>query len=356
MIKLTNYIVAVFLCLIVTQMNAQDKDSLDFSGKKAELERYESYKKRVETQEKDGLKIEVETINDKLEAGVITVEEADVLKKAAAEKRALNIKNRVAIIENQIALIERDDNWEENKKENRIAILIGGGEKELLGLKGKKSPPKYDIKTSNDLFIAFGFNNVITEGQSFNHTPFENLGSGFVELGWNWKTRLGKNSNWARIKYGFAFQWNKLDLKENQYFEQDGNQTNIVKLPSKLTKSQFRVTNLVLPVYFEFGPSTKVEKKDRVRFKTWNKFKFGIGGYGGVRLATQQKLRYKENGDRVRQKIHRNYNTSPFVYGVGAYVGVGDFALYAKYDLNTMFKNQAVDQNNISLGIRLDID
>ena len=356
MIKLTNYIVAVLLCLIVTQANAQDKDSLDVSGKKAELERYESYKKIVEKQEKDGLKIEIETINKKLDAGTITVKQAEDLKKIAAENRALNIKNRTAIIDNKIALIERDSNWEENDKENRISILIGGGEKELLGVKGKKSPPKYDIRTGNQLLVAAGFNNAIIEGQSFNSTPYENLGSGFIELGWNWQTRLAKNSNFARIKYGFSLQWNKLNLKEDQFFVQNGDVTSIEKSAVELKKSEFRTTNLVFPVYFEFGPYKKVEKKDRIRYHSRNHFKFGIGGFGGIRLQTQQKLKYKEDGDRVKQKIRRNYNTSPFVYGVGAYVGVGDFALYAKYDLNPLFKNQDVKQNNISLGIRMDFD
>ncbi|WP_375238641.1 hypothetical protein [Aurantibacter sp.] len=355
MIKLTNYIVAVLLCLIVTQANAQD--SLEISGKQAELARFESYKKQVEQNEKDALKIEIEGINDKLDSGAITNEEADKLKQEAAEKRALNIKNKVAIIDNQMAIIERDDNWEENTiSENRIAITIGGGEKELLGIKGKRTPPKYDIRTTNQLLVAAGFNNAIIEGQSFNSSPYENLGSGFIELGWNWQTRLAKNSNFARIKYGFSFQWNKLNLKEDQFFVQNGDVTSIEKSPVELKKSEFRTTNLVFPVYFEFGPSNKVEKKRTVRYQTWDKFKFGIGGFGGIRLQTQQKLKYKEDGDRVKQKTRRSYNTSPFVYGVGAYVGVGDFALYAKYDLNPLFKNQDVKQNNISLGIRMDFD
>lgn len=355
MIKLTKFFVGAVICLIVTKSNAQD--SLKVSGKKAEIARYESYKTQVELNEKEALTVEIEAINEQLESNKITAAEAEQLKMQAAEKRALNIKNKVAIIDNQIALIKRDDNWEENTvPENRIAILVGGGEKELLGIKGKRTPPKYDIRTTNQFLFAAGFNNAIIEGQSFNRTPYENLGSGFVELGWNWQTRLAKNSHWARVKYGFSFQWNKLNLKENLYFEQDGNLTTSETFPVNLDKSEFRITNLVLPVYFEFGPYNKIEKNNTVRYQIWDKFKFGIGGYGGVRIGTQQKLKYEEDGDRVKQKIRRNYNASNFVYGVGAYVGVGDIALYAKYDLNPIFKDQAVKQNNISLGLRFDID
>ena len=165
-----------------------------------------------------------------------------------------------------------------------------------------------------------------------------------------------KNSNFIRVKYGFSFQWNKLNPKDNQYFLQNGDVTSLEEFPTNLKKSKFRVTNLVFPLHFEFGPSKKLERDTHIRYINNNKFKIGIGGYGGFRLGTQQKLRYKENGDNVKQKIHRNYNTNDFVYGLSGYIGVGDTSLYVKYDLNPIFKDQVIDQNNISLGVRFDMD
>ncbi|WAC01545.1 hypothetical protein N7U66_16500 [Lacinutrix neustonica] len=182
------------------------------------------------------------------------------------------------------------------------------------------------------------------------------MGLGFFELGWNWKTGLFKESNFARVKYGFSFQWNKYDLKDNKFFVQNGNTTTIETFPSDLKQAKFRTTNLVFPLYFEFGPSKKVEKKDRIRYYTQDQFKFGIGGYGGINLSAKQKLWYKEDGKRVKQKIQQDYNVNPFVYGVGAYVGVGDISLYAKYDLSETFKSNTFKQNNISLGVRIDLD
>lgn len=58
----------------------------------------------------------------------------------------------------------------------------------------------------------------------------------------------------------------------------------------------------------------------------------------------------------MKEKISRDYNTSDIVYGLSGYIGVDDVSLYVKYDLNPFFKDQAVDQRNISIGIRLDID
>ena len=81
-----------------------------------------------------------------------------------------------------------------------------------------------------------------------------------------------------------------------------------------------------------------------------------MGGYFGVNGNAVQKITYKENGDRVKEKIKRNFNTNTFTYGLSGYIGVGDLSLYAKYDIAPLFKNQTFDQNNISLGIRLDLD
>ena len=203
------------------------------------------------------------------------------------------------------------------------------------------------------MVFAIGFNNAIADGQSLGDTPYKLGGSGFVELGWQWQTRIFKESNFARINYGFSLQWNKLDIKDDQYFVQNGDQTTLQNFPFDLRQAKFRVTNLVVPVHLEFGGSTKKQYDNRVRYSTYNKFKFGIGGYGGVRLGSMQKLRYDDaDNNRVKSKEKRNFNASNFVYGISGYIGFSDISLYAKYDLNPLFKDQAVDQHNISLGLR----
>ena len=78
----------------------------------------EAYEKRIKElkeqrelvvrQEKEALKEAITKIEAQLEAGKITEEEASRLKEEEAERRALNIKNRQAIIDNEIALLERN--------------------------------------------------------------------------------------------------------------------------------------------------------------------------------------------------------------------------------------------------------
>ena len=73
----------------------------------------------------------------------------------------------------------------------------------------------------------------------------------------------------------------------------------------------------------------------------------GIGAYGGFNIGTRQKLKYNRDGENIKDKLKRNYNTSDLIYGLSAYTGFGNTLVYVKYDLNPLFKDQAVDQHNI---------
>ncbi|WP_299227013.1 hypothetical protein [uncultured Psychroserpens sp.] len=361
---ITKQVVLIFLCLIANTISAQEQqqDSIitdNHTFKRMQISKLEKLKDQIQTEEREFLKSEVEAINIRLEKKEITQFEADKLKQEAAQKRAANIEDRIAIIDTKIALIERNEYKQVDLDEGTEELAFSVGKDGLYinirpGEKKRKTP-KFDKRTTTDLVFAIGINNAFIDGESIGDS-YSVLGSGFVELGLAWKTRVFQNSNAVRLKYGFSFQWNKFSPKDDRYFVQDGNTTMLDQFPSDLRESEFRVTNLVVPIHFEFGPSKKIEKKTYFRYSTRKQFKIGIGGYAGFNIGTQQKLRFKEDGDRVKQKIKRNYNTSDFVYGLSTYIGVGNTSLYFKYDLNTVFKDQVTDQNNVSLGLRFDFD
>jgi hypothetical protein len=346
---ITKYLVVLILSLSITQVLAQETKP----SNKQKIENLQNVKQTIKNEERELLKAEVEAINQRLDKGEISQAGANRLKKEAAKKHALNIENKITIVDNKIALLERNNYKLDSGKENRFGILISN---KVFSVKGNKKPIKYDIRTSNDFLFAIGFNNAIIEGENLDDSPYKLGGSGFVELGWNWKTRVFKNSNWLRIKYGFSFHWNKLNPKDNKYFVQNGGMTSIEKFSTNLKKSKFRTTSLVFPLYFEFGPSRKLERKNRVRYINNNKFKIGVGGYAGFNIGTKQKLKYINDGEKVKDKLKGGYNTNSFVYGLGGYIGIDDTALYIKYDLSPIFKDQAIKQNNISVGLRFDMD
>ncbi len=317
--------------------------------KKSKEEILESKREEIIKEEKEKLRIKVEKLNKLLEEGEVTPGQAEALKKEAAELHAKNIENRIAIMENEYEFDERN--------ENETGYIAFGDDGKVVTVRvNNVRNKKYDKRTSSDLVIAAGFNNALEEGQSLNDSDFKIGGSRFFELGWAWKTRVFKNSNWLRLKYGFSFQFDGLKPTDNRYFVQDGDETFLTDFEYDLDKSKFRMDKLVAPIHFEFGPSSKTESENYLRYSTKGKFKIGLGGYAGFNIGERQKLKYKVDGDKQKDKLKGGYNTNDFVYGLSGYLGWGWATVYAKYDLNPIFDDPNVELHNVSLGLRFDVD
>jgi len=359
---ITRLVVYLVLSLTFATVQGQEtkKDSIQKSANELKIKTLTSLKSKIESEEREFLKIEITSINKRLDDGKITAAEAEDLKKEAAKKRALNIENRLAIIDNKIALLERNDKVEDASGDG-FTFRIGADDNSsdsfiYFGNPSKDKPRKYDRRTSTDIVFAFGFNNALIDGQDLEDSPYKLGGSGFIELGYVWKTRIFDNTNFWRLKYGFSLQWNKLKIKDNNYLVNTDGDISLQEYPIDADKIKFRTTNLVFPMHIEFGPSKKIEKEDYFRYSTHKKLKIGLGGYAGLNLGNMQKIKYKEDGEREKEKQRDQFEVSEFIYGLSGYIALGDVALYVKYDLNPLFKNQVVDQNNISVGLRFDMD
>ncbi len=354
---ITMYLVALLTLLLMQSVVAQD----NYIEK---VEILKEQKLSITRQEKEALKFEIAEIVKQLENGEITEEEANALKMKAAEKRALNIEERIAIIDNKISLLERNNGEviELDTLNYKFAFELGLGDDDdkLFGIRinenRHRKEPVYDRRTYSDIVLAVGLNNAIIEGQSLNDSPYKIGGSRFFEMGWQWRTRVFKNTNFLRFNYGFSFQFNGLKPKDNQYLVSlDNGQSELQEFEYELNKSKFRMDNLVFPMHFEFGPSKLSTTEKTMRYSLHNKFRVGLGGYAGFNLGTRQKLKYTIDGEKVKDKLKRSYNTNDLVYGLSAYAGVDGVLLYVKYDLNPIFKDAALEQRNISLGLRFDL-
>jgi len=354
---ITKYLIVFILSFSMQLMNAQES-----ATKSESIDMLIKLKKAIEQEEREALKTKVEAINQRLDKGEISQNEANLLKKEAAEKHALNIENRIAIIDNKIELLKRNGYvFEDKTRDERGLIRIGRGDETsesfiFIGKQRDDKPYRYDKRTTSDFVLAFGLNNAIIEGENFDDTPYKIGGSRFFEIGWAWKTRVFQNSNFLRIKYGYSFQINGLKPKDNMYFTQNGDETMLEEFPSELKKSKLSITNLVFPVHFEFGPSKRIDRENYFRYSTRNQFKIGIGGYAGFNIGTRQKLKYSVDGEKIKDKMKKSFNATSLVYGLSGYIAFDDTALYVKYDLSPIFNDQVVKQNNISLGVRFDMD
>ncbi len=331
----------------------------------------------ITTEEKKALKQEVKAIDDQVESGKISKEKGDELKLSIATERANNIETQVAVEEEKLAQLVKDkvngkftEDETKSKKKGGTRIVMGGssdnlGENQteinLSSFKvynGKKDLiEKKSRRTTSQFVFAAGLNNVVTEGENLNKSDFKVWGSHFYELGLTLNSRILKNHNLLHAKYGLSLMYNNLRATDNQYFVESGDQTNLQTAAVNLDESRFRSVFLVAPVHLEFDFSGKKTDKDgNSYFKTHDSFRLGIGGYGGVRIKSKQILKYEENGNNIKVKEKGDFNASDFTYGLSGYIGYGATSLYVKYDLNPMFKNNSIDQNNVSLGIRFDFN
>lgn len=346
--KVTFYILFILFSFNVAPIQGQEETPAQ------KVEQLEKQKEKIIAEEKAALKKEVERINLRLENKEIDWEQAEKLKSDAAKKHASNIRNRVAIIDNQIALLKRgndESDWDSDWDNDNDNDWDDDDDQDDEWF----NKSRYS-RTSTNLILAVGFNNALAEDQSVNDSDFKAAGSRFFEIGLAWRTRVFEKTNFLRLIYGFSFQFNGLKPTENRYFVENEDLTELEEYPLELDKSKFRVDNLVFPVHFEFGPSKKIETDRSVWFSTKDRFKIGLGGYAGVNIGERQKLKFTQDGEDVKQKLKGDYNTNDFVYGLSGYLGWGGTSLYAKYDLNPIFQDPNPELHNISVGLRFDLN
>jgi hypothetical protein len=338
--------ISIALLTLVNKVCAQEKT---FEQKAKEIA---VQIKTITEEEKRALKAEVEALDKAVELGKMTKEEAATSKAKIAEERAKNIETKIAEQEKALReLVNGNVNEEKpNDSLNKISFSIDGR------LKSKNfDKNKSENKTTSQFVFAAGYNNLVTDNAVAN-SQFGYGRSGFYEWGITWNTRLSKNSNLIHLKYGVGFMYNQLHATDNRVFDDINNQTVLVDagVETKANRTYFRNVYFVVPMHLEFDFSKTKVVNDKKIFKSHTGARFGIGGFVGVNTNSKQFIQYEQNGYRIREKQKGDFNVNDFTYGLSTYIGYKDASLYLKYDLNPIFKNNPVDQNNISLGIRFD--
>lgn len=339
--------VALSLVALVSKLTAQETFETKVKAISQKID-------RITKEEKALLKQEIELVNAQFSKGEINQSQADEQKKKFAQTRADNIENRVAQAQQELKdLIQQ-------KVDGKIAYDTVKKVRELsINWKSKTDSikKKGEPRTTSQFVFAMGLNNLVTNGDVEN-SDFRFWGSHFYEWGITHNTRIFKNDNLLHIKYGWSVMYNNLRPTDNRYFVAYNDVTTLETHPTyKLDESRLRSVYLVAPIHLEFDFSGKTIKNNKTIFRTHKSFRFGLGGYAGVRLKTKQILRYEdEYGDCVKQKTKKDFNASNFIYGLSSYIGYKATSLYVKYDLNPLFQDNPVKQNNVSMGVRFDFN
>ncbi|PWJ44804.1 porin family protein [Sediminitomix flava] len=119
----------------------------------------------------------------------------------------------------------------------------------------------------------------------------------------------------------------------------DNNKTIIVPVgdifeeATDIKKSKLAVNSFDVPLEFRYR--TSANRKG---------FVIGLGGYFGFIFDTHTKIKYEDGqGSNVIAKEKRNYNINRFRYGVMGRIGLNNINLFATYNLNEFFENNALD-------------
>lgn len=338
---------AVFVCLFVSKMQAQET----FEGKAKDIA---SRIENIVKEEKKELKAEVEAVNEELAQGKLSNEQADEKKKALAEARAKIIEEKVAKEEEELHLLVQ------NKVDGKIKNIDTSKTKISLQFSkdffSNEKCAKSEKRTTSQFVFAFGANNLVTD-QQVAHSDFKYWKSHFYEWGLTYNTRILKEDNLLHFKYGMSLIYNNLRATDDRYFVKNGSQTDLVSSTIHLDESRFRNVYIMVPMHLEFDFTKKEIRDDANYFRTHQGVRVGLGGFAGFRVKSKQILCFDDaSGNDVEQKTKGNYNVNDFNYGLSTYVGYKSTSLYLKYDLQPLFEKNVVDQNNISLGLRFDIN
>ena len=336
---------AFSVCLLANKLSAQD--NFEYRAR-AIAEKIENITK----DEKAALKAEIELVNTELEKGTITKAQADEKKLQLAEVRAKSIEVKVAQAQDELKdLVQQKVDGKLKDRDGNRHYYFSFNWKERDSLRRNRG----ESRTTSQFVFAAGINNLVTDGGVAN-SDFRYWGSHFYEWGLTANYRLLKNDNLLHLKYGFSVMYNNLRPTDNRAFVTNGLQTNLETSPVNLRDSRFRNVYVTFPVHLEFDFSKTKDVDGKKTFQSHKSVRLGIGGYAGFRVKSKQILEYTLDGHDVTERARGGFNTNDFIYGVSTYVGYKETSIYLKYDLNPLFKNNAVKQNNISLGVRFDLN
>ncbi|MDN5215430.1 hypothetical protein QQ020_25345 [Fulvivirgaceae bacterium BMA12] len=221
-------------------------------------------------------------------------------------------------------------------------------------------------KTTHEFNVEIGVNNYLEDGDfpdgnaNYSVKPW---GSWYVGFSSIHKTAIGNGPfflEWGGTLHWYNFKLDNEDIQivktENgtEYLEPPVGTTGI---KSKLTASYL---SAVLVPMLDFSRGTRKVKKYESGSISISKYKkqgvrIGVGGYAGYRLGSHTKYRFKQDGDKDRDKTSGNFNLNNFRYGVRGQIGYKGMDFFINYDLNELFNDDKgpAKLNAISFGFIL---
>ncbi|GAK89948.1 hypothetical protein JCM19297_570 [Nonlabens ulvanivorans] len=209
------------------------------------------------------------------------------------------------------------------------------------------------VMTNTKLYIGFGFNQALGDGNGIGDDYRFWGGSGVFDLGLEFSTRLKKEDDFMRFNYGLTMRIQSLRINDDKVFSTFNNVTRLEDAGFDLDGSRFTQVSILAPVHLEFGRRDLKDYEDGIRRYGGTKpFVVGVGGYLGLVSTSSQEIKYEREGRDVTNTLTNDFEVNNFQYGLSVYAGWNDAQLFATYGLNDIFKDSPVQQQYVTLGVR----
>ena len=176
--------------------------------------------------------------------------------------------------------------------------------------------------------FEFGLNNYVDKDLSFNRTPENEFMDITTGRSWNFNLNfaqysIGFGTDRIGLVTGMGIEWS------NYHFSSDTNSIQKLdgeitwrQIPENVTKNRLQSTYLTVPLLIE----AQFLGKDRD-----DRFYLAGGIIGGLKLFSNTKIKYVEDGEEQKEKVKNDYYLSPLRYGLTARAGYKAIKLYVNY-------------------------
>ncbi|HEX2936624.1 MAG TPA: hypothetical protein VHO72_14810 [Bacteroidales bacterium] len=227
------------------------------------------------------------------------------------------------------------DNWSSERKSWRHS---GGFKGHLdaieMGYNGFLNKDNETSLTGPDAFM------------SLNGSPLKSLNLNLNAL------QVSRNiaGNYFGIVTSLRLEFYNYVFDNNLSIRKDENGIIVPRLyTQELDKSKLVVSYFSIPLLFEFQFPAALTRKKRM----W----IAAGVIGSIKLGSHTKVKYREDGDRKKDKNHDDFNINVLRYSLTARMGYSNFYVYGNYSPVQFFeKNKGPELYPFAVGVGLHLD
>ena len=142
---------------------------------------------------------------------------------------------------------------------------------------------------------------------------------------------FGIINSYMGLVSGWGLEFNHYSLSNNVTLEDvDGITIGVEDTENTFDKNRLSTCYLTIPLMMEFQIPVTGEHK---------RLYLSAGVVGGLRLFSRNFQKYKDDDEKVKNKIKDDFNLKGFRYGLTARVGYGDIGFFTTYSMTSLFKD-----------------